>query len=206
MSTSDRFVEILSGGKVRKTALGITFALSVLCHPAIAEPTPSVNALMNEKLSLFEFGMYKMEKSLDNFTPRLKKEWNFDGFNTVGYNWKKNQIEILWFGFNFRPQNACGGVSVEKCRDITSKIWQLARDSICPTSKCDKTSHMAGWFSHRGFERKLQGGRTDNEIAEDLIHIVYQKVSQGVKNDDGKNQYITCEGPITEKTPACKVD
>jgi len=76
-------------GAMWKSAITAS-AMLVFCGNAVAEPSPHVRWLMNHDVSLFSFGLYRMELAIQD----AKGGAGFEFITFIQYEWDRNQILI----------------------------------------------------------------------------------------------------------------
>lgn len=110
----------VSGNRLQNRAVivAVAGALVTIFRPAVqAQPSPSVRYLMNEPVSMLEWGTFKLEESLRRFT-FADLDLNAPGhYAHVEYDWDKNQLKIAFTVYprssnisKSTPQGVCGSV------------------------------------------------------------------------------------------------
>jgi len=135
---------------------------------AVAEPTPTVSALMNQKVSLFSFGLFRLDEHVSRVTRDLP------GFAGAEYDWDKNRIEISYTDFSRRTckENDREGCERE-CKKVVDRIWE----TLCIGDSCNSYNVISRYFSHSGFTTKdVFNKKTDKELADSLIDITTVQV------------------------------
>lgn len=118
------------GGRVMKWLGASLLVLVVWLGPAAAEPGPNVNKLMNQPVSLFSFGLYRLEETVFNLfgarSPRALTAplYGEQAYSTaVSYDWDANRIQIRMMQFEERP---AGWDLEEECRQVFSTARSAA--------------------------------------------------------------------------------
>jgi hypothetical protein len=117
--------------------------------PAVAEPGPNVSKLMNEPVSLFSFGLYRLGETVfnlfDSRYPRplaapLSGEQAYS--TSVSYDWDANRILIRMMQFEERP---AGWDLEEECQQVFSTARSAAFINI-ETGE-PRAESGASWFA-----------------------------------------------------------
>ncbi len=162
-----------------------------------SEPTPAVRALMQESVSLFSFGIYRLTERLnqpDIIGPDLI------GSTDVDYRWKTNRIKI--FFREFSTPGYCGLKDSQACRDKCQSVFTALKQALCYQENCSENSFGA-YFSHIGYSRDLVGKKTDGEVAAGLKDITEIEVQLRLSTHGSK--MLVCEGPITRDKASFRI-
>lgn len=149
-----------------------------LVNPAIArsEPNPTTNYLMDEPISMFTYGMDKIDRSLRNAV----KDTGI--FTNAAYNWDQDRIYLNATCFQ------CETPATEKsCAEIITKI----RNSACIANGkpvFGNHSCYSAEFAQNGYSKKTRP--KDVETSMDQKFIIQVTFSN---SDIGKLQ---CEAPL----------
>ena len=177
---------MMETGRALVRTIGTVALLCCLMTPAQAEPGPVGNWLMNEPLTLWDFGMMNMERDAKQAAEHIKT--SDSGWTAwAQYSWDNNEIEIrlIVFGFN-------GAISHATCNETRRSFLAalLGAYGMYSEKKAGELAHQAigWWFHHKGFERKSR----DEKLEEKLARIVFVAVRLYVP-DGG----ITCRDRIT---------
>ena len=133
-----------------------------------AEPSPSIRYLMNEPVTLFDWGILRLYEYLDEYTSHyLNTNSVRDIYCTVRYDYKKNNIIISMIvtrqmqSQSEAPSSVRAG-SREICRTITQTLRQeflTDRDS-----HVRRASGIYRFFGHIGFRGKEEPVDAFDEI------------------------------------------
>lgn len=160
----------------------------VLAH---AEPGPTINWLLSKPVSLFDWGMFKLEGEANRASQIAKEELGIRSlFTTTSYNWEDNRIYINAFnavrGQNLEP------ATNEKCEEI----WNALINNLILDYNEDRVGRAASvldsLFSHEGYAETDR----DEELGQKMSRIVY--VSVTIVGQPG----VYCEGRIFEGSPS----
>lgn len=184
--------------KMRKAIMATTFALSLFSGTAIAGPSPEVKRLMDEPVTMLDWGMSRLRETARELA-RDNREGGWPlppGFHTesgwAGYDWKDDKIVV---GFFVKPPSP-DKRTFESCRDV----WQGLRTALFisqgPAATGNKVSasrhntekFIAAHFSQWSFARPGQPQAVDNQLTE----RIYLKVSFGRFPDT----QIACESAL----------
>lgn len=153
--------------KWSKAAAAAAIALGPLC--ARAEPTPLVNKLMNEPVSLFTLGLYRLGLDAAEQAPKA-------GFSlgAVDYDWDSNEIRIQAFTlFNSPLVKQC--TSDQACeKALREALTTYANNfAIGPTSNGTWMEFVTGKFTQLGYTpKKFHDGKALDAAVDDLARIV----------------------------------
>ena len=153
-----------------------------------AEPTPTVMWLMNEPVSIFEWGLNKMKKRLDSL--EISAETGVLS-RRVHYNWDDNTITIatiVYPGIENVTKNAC------------EEEWWTIAEAFGTTKDIESDEYVykgvfrttyEAFFSHQDYTNKE---RPDNMV-ENLIDIMMVSVVYFTP----ALQLHECKGKLTTK-------
>jgi hypothetical protein len=122
---------------------------------ASAEPSNTINWLMNEPLTLFDYGIIKMEKRLN------EDKCLFDSCTTkIDFNWNDNRIEIV------------------KHIEMTKNVFKTTKENLKKVTNNEIISislkfvedNLFNYFSHKGFSKKDQPINLSDEL-ENIVDI-----------------------------------
>jgi len=141
--------------------------------PSLAEPSPTVQYLMDEPASLFDLGMKSLNYSLSEGMKDV------DVF--AGYSWEENRIEITVYDVEV-PDT----IPNEKAR-CAKLVEQVKRHLAVVNGKTPmKISGLGIYFSHTGYKNTKQ----PKNVATDLDAITTIRVHVSQAKD------VTCESPL----------
>ena len=179
-----------------KRLLLLTMALIVLALPVRAEPGPIGNWLMNEPVTLFDWGMMRAENAADRAAEfaqewRIDENWAVDETwvpdriqwdGRVSYSWDNNEIEILVSLLGSGVSREEPHRSCNHARRMFLAILSGYYDMTNEESVRDAL-HAAinRWFSHSGFARLSR----DEQLAEKLARIIFVSVRMWAPTGDG---------------------
>ena len=141
---------------------------------AMADPSPGIKWLQNEPLTLFDWGMYKSSKTLEQTKKRLAVLQGSTSFPS------KKDVQWTWTEYDFPKNTIILGYgiildNIEKatesaCKEFLEKIRKFifAVESFNPNDPADavKTIKLYNrWFSHEGFKNSKRPYGIGGELA-----------------------------------------
>jgi hypothetical protein len=170
-------------GSVRSIASRASVAAAALtaCIGSLhAEPTPTVNALMNQNVSLFSYGLQRLDARLDRV---FEKDGGFAG---VKYDWDRNRITLSYLNFD----SPCATLSRDACEALCRKQLDRLIQTVCFGKNCETLSFFGNYFAHYGFTKKdVLQKKSDAELAATLKDITFAEARLVYK--PGRTQYCT---------------
>jgi hypothetical protein len=168
---------------------GFLFACFVFA-PALlaAEPTPKIKALMDEPVSLFDWGIFQIAQQLSNL-----KVAGEDVATSAAYDWSTNMIKVVFAGSNFKAtgkeeaKNTCKEIIVEVKSHLYIDHFTGKPHSV---GGLFKNSFIATAFSHAGFQRTTW----PEGVAEEVENIMVIKGMVSFR--PGTGGYVECESPL----------
>ncbi|MDM8522176.1 hypothetical protein QUF80_02295 [Desulfococcaceae bacterium HSG8] len=165
--------------------------LLAMSELSIAGPDQTTSYLMNESVSLLDFGLYRLEEYFDTIYQK-------DLYITrVNYDWDDNKIIIV---VRNTDSGSFGSAREAKewCRSIICEIkGKLGID--CSTGKpltLKKNSPLQRFFSHKSYKSKNEPEGLKSEI-EMMIKVT-------VSTYWGRNgRFLRCEVPLLGKKILC---
>jgi len=176
----------MKGGKIYLLILTIIFSfIAGICN---AEPDSTIKYLMDEPLSMLEWGMYRMNKSLDEIYGD-KYNIDHDLTNIVRYDWDNNRIIIncivgLYGRFEEKKQAQAA------CKNIVRKYRSTFGVNADTGKPVGFGTLYNLYFSHQGFKSPSM----PKNINKDLNKIVEIRVQAYIKKD-----YLECIAPLLGK-------
>ena len=150
--------------------VAVAGVLVALAMPVRAEPGPIGNWLMNEPVTLWDWGMMRMEQAANNAASFAASD-DGNGGIWVTYDWDNNEIEIGLAVFNV-SHTLTHELCNETRRAFIADIVGATPDLIERQEGAVRLGlHLliGQWFSHHGFQR----GSPDEELAEKLARIIF---------------------------------
>ena len=146
-------------------ALALLGWVPIVC----AEPTPLVSKFMNEPVSLFSLGMYRLNANVSDNA----KNAGFS-FGTAVYDWPSNQIQIT--AGAFFPTSEL----VQKCSDaqacekgLREAVGKFANNYAMKFPDGTWMQLVTGNFTPDGYTQKqFYNGKSTEQAAQDLVGIV----------------------------------
>jgi len=157
----------------RVLLFAILFATTTMGN---TEPTPAVQYLMNEPVTLFDLGMLRLEQIFKKLALE-ERELNLNV--TVGYAWKENRILIDMYDRRDKVESVQSRKMLckEDIATLKNFLWISAETGKPPFSP---TSRLQELFSHIGFSRKSE----PKNIAAELDTITELSVRLFTKPSD----------------------
>lgn len=168
----------------------------------MTEPGPTITYLMNEHLTMLDWGMFKLQQRLtelgDNLrSPSSKRDSepiiNQPPLTIINYDWDSNRlkIQVLLFKEEFKTkqkaENWCTSVihCIKGDLGIDPKTGKPSRFMI------SGTSNLLIYFTHIGFQGKLEPEGLGTEL--DKI----TEISVSTRYLEGKEKRVLrCESPL----------
>ena len=159
-----------------------------------AEPSPTVNYLMNEPATMFDLGMYRLEEYLNKYPFKsLKDEKGIDvGIIFVSYHWGENRIII-----KASPYTESYISAKDMCKIMTNKIKTILGIGEEGVLSIFTKKRIGNFFQHNNFRTKEEPYNFINEI-EKIVEIRVEatrkvKASKSKKNDkEYETNYSIC--------------
>jgi len=156
-----------------KKLLVLFMLFTALAPDAGAEPNEAAKFLINEPVSLLDFGIYRLEKDLNGLKRNLAVHHALPFDITVNYDWEKNKIIIqLTYGFegNPPPKTIRNGV-----RNVLKQIRGfLGVDSKGKVYHKRGFSKAADYFSHEGYLIKNRPAALEQHIDQmTVLSVIY---------------------------------
>ena len=159
-----------------------------------AEPTGLINKLMKTELSIFSYGLDK----LDSY---VEKQGDSGWFKGAHYDWDKNEIIITYTSFDksiCNTENSC----FEKLKKFDSSYYKWLCISTDDNGSCDIVDVVANQFNPRGFVIKnFYNGKNSEDAAKDIKNIVVIKGK--ILKDKG---YYVCTRKDTSSKMLCGIE
>jgi hypothetical protein len=154
-------------------------------QPALAEPTPSIQFLMREPVSMMDWGIKNIEDHLHShralFIQREKTLFEPVPTVTVVYNWEENQIQIS-IGLRTSEQFQKTSQGISDIRSHVEWVVKYLRGSL--TMK-----PYDAFFRHNGFRSKDSPQNLESELM-GLTELV-------VSVRDGESNILSrCRAPL----------
>ena len=149
----------------------ILMAICLVTSISYAQPDSTVKYLMDETVTMFDFGLYQLEQQLDK-TVDKQLVW----ITKTNYNWQENRVEMLFITHNMA--NIQTRADMQKaCQGLVDQIRTLVDGAL-----------LKRVFSHRGFTKSTAPKDIGSSIAE-LSHIIVHGYYK-----DGKK--LLCNAPL----------
>jgi len=159
-----------------KKALGVEMRLlffiviTIFASHLRSEPSSDVRTLMEEPVSIFDWGLYRLQKMFDSSTT----------YALVNYDWEQNKIIIISNGIDLEKRNLTMDQTKTDCEKVFSdfdKMLLIGMENYCS---------FCGFFSHSGYSNERL--RKAQETIIDRLHYRYFDYSN------------TCNRKATEKS------
>lgn len=183
----DSFVFWCIMGRIMHVFRTIALAgiLTIAVSTARSEPGLIGQWLMNEPLTLLDWGIYQARKSAEDAATEMQDS-NLLMTYAAGYaeyDWDNNEIEI-WLYADSHVDVTHDHCNIYRQTFLTQHLLSEARGSSMHHDRAVK--QVDEWFSHEGFKRSTR----PEDLAEKLARIIWVRVTFV---DD-----IECKARITE--------
>ena len=165
--------------------------LVALAHSQIvlAEPTPTIKYLMNETVTMLDWGLYKLNKD-------MSKEPLLEGMKpqshiSVNYNWEHDKIRIVGTPpfHRFQSEKA----AQDWCKEFVNNIRTFfGVDPSTGEVRATSPTYIYTYFVHQGFKKKNQ----PKNLGEDLDRLVEIVATALVSVEIEKTMVIRCTAPL----------
>ena len=169
--------------------VGVILFLPLFCSQTVlSEPTPTIKYLMNEPVSMLDWGIYNMAQRL-----RPLQEHKDVGDVSVDYVWKKNRI-LITAHYKYDARSKSEKESKRRCEELVNSIKRHFR--VDPkTGKgvlLDRRSSLGFLFGHAGYRGSNQPKNLYQEL-EKLVHIEVWNNWEGTAGSSGN---VVCTSPL----------
>ena len=149
----------------------MTMAICLGASISYAEPDDTVKYLMDETVTMFDFGLYQLEQQLDKEVDK-KLIW----ITKTNYNWQQNSIELLFITHNM------AGIQ-------TAAAMQKTCQTFVDQVRADVTSALyKKVFSHRGFTKTTAPKNIGDSLVANSQIVVHGYYKDGKK--------MVCRAPL----------
>jgi hypothetical protein len=156
-----------------------------------AEPSPSIQSLMKESVSLFDLGMVRTDDHLKSFCSQLDfSSGDLFGDDTYafcvsGYDFDKNRISL-----NILISNTRDEIKLDDVKSEGKRIFESLRKWFGVDPKNGKLviTYIGDYFSHQGYSTAKQP-KTSQPTMENVVEIHLDIASKNHKyflNSQGK--------------------
>jgi hypothetical protein len=177
-----------------KIFLILLLALGSACV-SNADPSPSIRYLMNEPVTLFDWGILRLYDYMDEYTKHYLTTHSVrDIYSTVRYDYVHNNILISLVVTRHAPQATETPSSVKKAsRDICRSITQTLRREFLTDREAHvrRSSGIYRFFGHIGFK----GDQEPINAFEEIERITVISVSVYSEKDPGR-LIVLSESPL----------
>jgi hypothetical protein len=162
----------------------VVFILFIAVGISKAEPTPTISYLMQTPVSMLDFGIFKLEKFLNEPIPNTEIYSLKPVSVKVDYLYDQNRLKILFMYTNKSTIKKIKSVDLKRhiTRTIKNiKVWRIGMDSL------GLRSNIVRFFKPDGYVRKNEPkniGKELDQITE--IHIDFLS----------DKEWIKCKSPL----------
>ncbi len=177
---------------VRKAAnLGLIY-LVASSEFVMAEPSPTVNYLINEPVSLFDRGMDRLAERMSE-SPVLDFP-NLSLSTFVDYNLKQNRIEILGIPFNEAKDVTEGKIW---CKQIIHSFrgWLGVEAESGSSAMYQGKSLIYRYYTHHGYTKN--GAPSEDEIGKALDEMTHLEARIRLKKSN--DRVLSCQAALTNQ-------
>ncbi len=171
----------------KKTLLAATLLL--IAQLVFGEPTEKISWLMNEPLTLFEWGIFKLEQKLNKHVKH--KEMPNLHFS-VWYYWDRNRISI--FGSSSHNEQKTEEEAKRLCKEIIYLVKHQFEINLQTGQPYEffENSTLGVCFAHFGFKAVTRPEGIEKEL--DNITEIIAQVHTYPDGEDWKT--IKCQAPL----------
>jgi hypothetical protein len=181
--------------------LGLMLIVLLLNTGAFSEPTSSVKYLMNQPVSMFDWGIDRMEKHLYavgtkgmlTFPDTSNLDVRYFFAPSISYDWDSNRIDVLLVCSDFDRK-----MDIEKAK-------RLCRTAIANTKTI--LGSMEGillygdsvsgrWFSHKGYTKTSEPKNLYKEIDNIILIRADILLKEITISKDKSATSLKCESPL----------
>lgn len=166
---------------IKKTALLISLLCISITDSAFAEPSPTVRYLMNEPVSRLDWGIYQLQKELEELNV------------SVRYNWDENRIEISKSSSE-TPKDLNQAKIL--CKEEVSNLKIILGVNPEIGKPYGENSFLWVFFRHEGYKLKSE----PETLWEDLDNITRLSVTFRIN----RVGFVPLEEESTEKLLSCE--
>lgn len=162
----------------------IIFVFSVFCivDTSMAEPTANIQYLMNEPVSMFDWGIYRLDKYFEDI--------HIDGAQSIfywtDYDWSKNIINL-----NFTIET--NTKSRDEAKEIGKSLINKVRHSLGVDPDMGKpyggNSRLYEYFSHNSSKDNKEPKGIESELEKITVIEVLVIAGEGKKG-------LKCQAPL----------
>ncbi|MEW6671311.1 MAG: hypothetical protein AB1427_06380 [Thermodesulfobacteriota bacterium] len=171
-----------------KILILIVSLLAAGATPSLAEPDEGASFLINDSVSMLDFGIYKLENEIRAIRNDLTIRFEPPYSAFVDYDWDKNKIMIVL------SYGDPGDPPVKEIKsEITTVVAALKKKfGVTPAGDPFEKggfSSIGDYFSHRGYTRK----NTPRNLRRDIDKLVEIKILFYVQN---YSRYFECRNRL----------
>ncbi|MFA0607143.1 hypothetical protein [Vibrio amylolyticus] len=168
-------------------------ALLVISTNLNAEPSRSISYLMEDSLSMFDWGVFRMESSMANI--KFKELDLLNHYGRVNYDWDSNRINLETVVYSsYKALEKSGSKAI--CRKAITKVKEHFGYGI-KEADFRAIFGIASYFKHTGFVKK----NAPENLGKDLENVTkFSVLVYASKLDKAPyNQYQQCVSSFNEK-------
>lgn len=159
------------------------------------EPSPTVRYLMDEPVTMFDWGLYRLRRIIDQFQFENLNLHNIHSYIT--YDWDQNRLRIVFY---VQTKETVDKASSKKiCKNITAKISSTFGGEIRDKGLRRNIS-IATLFEHRAFENRDKPDNFMEEI-EKITKIEVSVFTRKTINSPANIKILSCESPLIGGKP-----
>ncbi len=175
----------------------LLFVLLGFSLSGYAEPSKTVTYLMNEPMTMFDWGMYRLEEWIDRKI-RFDKFHLIKTFSAVDYDWDRNRLTLeftIWAKYIALTEFSEKAL----CKELTWYIrgafgFVPKEEKNLATADMRSLLSLSRFFQHKDFK---SGDEPDNlrEEIDNIVNIRFDIYAS--KNDKSPYKHISsCESPL----------
>jgi len=156
------------------------------------EPSAAVRYLMDEPVTMFDWGLYRLRRIIDQFRFENLTPDNVQSY--INYDWDQNSLRIVFY---VQTKEMIGKAPAKKmCENITAKISSTFGGEI-RDKELRRNLSIATLFEHRAFENKDKPDNFMEEI-EKITRIEVNIFTRKAINSPASIKILSCESPLIE--------
>jgi hypothetical protein len=148
----------------------------------MAEPSSKIQYLMDEPVSMLDWGMIWIDESLKGTLAEYRTS------TITYYDWNENRIIISLSELGSTIGVTSKEKAKEKCRTIVSSIRTFLGINEKDGKPYSEKSNLYSYFSHSGFQRSQPEG-----LYEELDNITVIRIMIFI---EGVGEPVKCEAPL----------
>ncbi|WIY27366.1 hypothetical protein [Parasedimentitalea psychrophila] len=135
-----------------KRVIQTAAAIALLACPAIAGPDATTQKLLDDPVTMLDWGMFRLETRYRDSSWVLIGGDTHNTFTNVSFKWNENRVRIFVLSLAKKSDDAFSGdAATDRCKQIIEGIRRTA-GVLDGQIHAGEYSHFAMEFSHNGFQ------------------------------------------------------